>query len=77
MAASQLGSDAPIREFLTALASADSPQGAVSASAVAGAMGTSLLVDGCGAADNEVRFHRRAHERSCTLAQRSANCRNN
>jgi formiminotetrahydrofolate cyclodeaminase len=44
MAAPQLGSDAPIREFLTALGSADSAQGAVSAAAVAGAMGTSLLL---------------------------------
>ena len=44
MATPQLSSDAPIREFLTALASADSAQGAVSASAVAGAMGTSLLI---------------------------------
>lgn len=39
-----LGSDVPIREFLSALASADSPHGAVSASAVAGALGTSLLL---------------------------------
>ena len=37
-------SDAPIREFLTALASADSSNGAVSAAAVAGAMGASLLL---------------------------------
>ena len=44
MADPQQGSDAPIREFLTALASADAAQGAVSASAVAGAMGTSLLL---------------------------------
>ena len=44
MAAPQLGNDVPIREFLNALASADSPHGAVSASAVAGAMGTSLLM---------------------------------
>ena len=44
MAAPQLGSDAPIGEFLAALASADSAQGAVSAAAVAGAMGTSLLL---------------------------------
>ena len=44
MAAPQLGSDVPIREFLTALNSADSAQGAVSAAAVAGAMGTSLLL---------------------------------
>ena len=43
MTAPQLGSDAPIREFLAALASADSAQGAVSAAAFAGAMGTSLL----------------------------------
>jgi methenyltetrahydrofolate cyclohydrolase len=44
MATMQRGSDVPIREFLNALASADSPHGAVSASAVAGAMGTSLLL---------------------------------
>jgi formiminotetrahydrofolate cyclodeaminase len=44
MAAPQSGSDVPIREFLTALASADSAQGAASAAAVAGAMGTSLLL---------------------------------
>jgi formiminotetrahydrofolate cyclodeaminase len=44
MATLQLASDVPIREFLNALASADSPHGAVSASAVAGAMGTSLLL---------------------------------
>jgi methenyltetrahydrofolate cyclohydrolase len=44
MAAPQLGSDVPIGEFLTALSSADSDQGAVSAAAVAGAMGTSLLL---------------------------------
>jgi methenyltetrahydrofolate cyclohydrolase len=44
MATPQPGSDVPIREFLTALASADSAQGAVSAAAVAGAMGTSLLL---------------------------------
>ncbi len=44
MAAPQLGNDVPIREFLNALASADSTHGAVSASAVAGAMGTSLLL---------------------------------
>lgn len=44
MASPQLGGDVPIREFLTALASADSAQGAVSAAAVAGAMGTSLLL---------------------------------
>ena len=44
MAPSQAGSDIPIREFLTALTSADSAQGAVSAAAVAGAMGTSLLL---------------------------------
>ena len=43
MAGPHPGSDAPIREFLTALASADSAQGAVAAAAVAGAMGTSLL----------------------------------
>jgi len=39
----QPGSDAPIRELMTALASTDGAQGAVSAAAVAGAMGTSLL----------------------------------
>ena len=44
MAAPEPGSNVPIREFLTALASADSAQGAVSAAAVAGAMGTSLLL---------------------------------
>ena len=44
MAAPQPGSDVTIREFLDALASEDSPHGAVSASAVAGAMGTSLLL---------------------------------
>jgi len=44
MAASQPGGDVPIREFLTALASADSAQGALSAAALAGAMGTSLLL---------------------------------
>ena len=44
MTESQLGRDVPIREFLTALASADSAQGVVSAAAVAGAMGTSLLL---------------------------------
>lgn len=44
MAAPQLGSDASIREFMTALASTESTQGAVSAAAVAGAMGTSLLL---------------------------------
>ena len=44
MATPQPSSDTPIREFLTALASADSAQSAVSASAVAGAMGTSLLI---------------------------------
>ena len=44
MTDSQLGRDAPIGEFLTALAAADSAQGVVSAAAVAGAMGTSLLL---------------------------------
>lgn len=44
MANPQTGSDARIREFMAALASADAPQGAVSAAAVAGAMGTSLLL---------------------------------
>ena len=43
MSAPLLDTDAPIREFLTALASADSGRGAVSACAVAGAMGASLL----------------------------------
>ena len=43
MAAPQLGNDVSIREFLNALASAGSQHGAVSAAAVAGAMGTSLL----------------------------------
>ncbi len=37
-------SDAPLHDFLTALASGESAQGAVSAAAVAGAMGTSLLL---------------------------------
>jgi methenyltetrahydrofolate cyclohydrolase len=40
----QLSSDAPIREFLTALSSADTAHGAVSAAAVAGAMGASILL---------------------------------
>jgi formiminotetrahydrofolate cyclodeaminase len=44
MADPQPGSDATIREFLTALASADAAQGAVSAAAMAGAIGTSLLM---------------------------------
>ena len=44
MAAPQLESDASMREFLTALAKADSAQGAVSVAAVVGAMGTSLLL---------------------------------
>ena len=44
MAVPRPGSDGPIREFLSALASADTPEGAVSAAAVAGAMGTSLLL---------------------------------
>jgi len=44
MATLQLDGDVSIREFLKALASADSPHGTVSASAVAGAMGTSLLI---------------------------------
>jgi formiminotetrahydrofolate cyclodeaminase len=43
MADPHLGSDAPIREFLTTLESADAAQAAVSAAAAAGAMGTSLL----------------------------------
>jgi methenyltetrahydrofolate cyclohydrolase len=44
MAGPQSGSEATIREFLSALASADAPHGTVSAAAVAGAMGTSLLL---------------------------------
>jgi len=44
MAALQLASDVPLGEFLDALASADSPHGAVSGCAVAGAMGASLLL---------------------------------
>ena len=44
MADSPTPSDAPIREFMTALASADSSNSAVSAAAVAGAMGASLLL---------------------------------
>ena len=44
MATPHLNSNTPIREFLAALASADSAQSAVSASAVAGAMGTSVLL---------------------------------
>src|ERR1700722_6251634 len=44
MAEPQLGRDAAICEFLTLLASADSAQGVVSAAAVAGAMGTALLL---------------------------------
>jgi formiminotetrahydrofolate cyclodeaminase len=36
--------DAPLREFLTALASAESAHGAVSAAAVAGGLGASLLL---------------------------------
>jgi formiminotetrahydrofolate cyclodeaminase len=37
-------SDAPIREFLTAIGSADSAEGAVAAAAAAGAIGASLLL---------------------------------
>jgi formiminotetrahydrofolate cyclodeaminase len=37
-------SDAPLREFMTALASGDSTEGAVAAAAAAGAMGASLLL---------------------------------
>jgi len=44
MANPQLDSDAPIREFMTALASTDGAQAAASAAAVAGALGTSLLL---------------------------------
>ena len=44
MADSPRPSDVPIRDFMTALASADSSNGAVSAAAVAGAMGASLLL---------------------------------
>ena len=44
MADPRLGSDVPMRDFMTALGSAESAQGAVSAAAVAGAMGTSLLL---------------------------------
>ena len=44
MADSPRPGDAPIREFMTALASADSSNSAVSAAAVAGAMGASLLL---------------------------------
>lgn len=44
MANPQLGSDAPIREFMIALGSTDGAQAAVSAAAVAGALGTSLLL---------------------------------
>ena len=40
----QRRSDAPLREFMTALASADSAEGAVAAAAAAGAMGASLLL---------------------------------
>ncbi len=36
--------DVPLREFLVALSSAESPHGAVSAAAVAGGLGTSLLL---------------------------------
>jgi formiminotetrahydrofolate cyclodeaminase len=44
MADSPRPNDLPIRDFMTALASADSANGAVSAAAVAGAMGASLLL---------------------------------
>jgi formiminotetrahydrofolate cyclodeaminase len=44
MADPQPDYDASLREFLSALASADAAQGSVSAAAVAGAMGTSLLL---------------------------------
>jgi S1-C subfamily serine protease len=50
MAASQPGGDVPIREFLTALASADSAQGALSAAgspaAAVGLRGVELAADG-------------------------------
>ena len=44
MADPQMSSDAPVHEFLAALASADATHSAVSASAMAAAMGTSLLL---------------------------------
>jgi formiminotetrahydrofolate cyclodeaminase len=44
MASPQLACDTSIRDFLTALATAEPAQGAVSASAVASAMGTALLL---------------------------------
>jgi formiminotetrahydrofolate cyclodeaminase len=44
MADAHVSSDASIRDFLTALASADAAHGAVSAAAVAGGMGISLLL---------------------------------
>jgi formiminotetrahydrofolate cyclodeaminase len=44
MADPRESSDASIREFLTALSSAESAHGAVSAAAVAGALGASLLL---------------------------------
>jgi formiminotetrahydrofolate cyclodeaminase len=44
MAKSQESIDASVREFLTALSSAESALGAVSAAAVAGGLGTSLLL---------------------------------
>jgi formiminotetrahydrofolate cyclodeaminase len=44
MAGSRESSEASVREFLVALASAEAAHGAVSAAAVAGALGTSLLV---------------------------------
>ena len=40
----QRRNDAPLREFMTALASGDSAEGAVAAAAAAGAMGASLLL---------------------------------
>jgi methenyltetrahydrofolate cyclohydrolase len=44
MAEPRESSDAPIREFLAALSSAEAAHGAVSAAAVAGGLGTSLLL---------------------------------
>jgi formiminotetrahydrofolate cyclodeaminase len=44
MADPQPGSDTSLREFLSALTSADTAQGSVSAAAAAGAIGTSLLL---------------------------------
>ena len=60
MANPRIPSDASIGDFLTALSSAEGAHGAVSASAVAAAMGTSPPADGHGAAQNKVRLHRRS-----------------